>query len=398
MLAPIIASVALGCSANAVDTPRRSPSTMAAEPIAAGGAAQDQGDAGPGAGAKVAGAGPAAGAAPAKARARGSQHELLLEHHRAEACGSSVGSPAAELASAKLAAEDESFVDRQGGKGWGDRCFAHLRESRLEEAHAACTRGLEQARGNALKGAILYNLGRIAEAVGDPTRAAEHYRRSLAIRPGNATVVEALRVLDVPCKLTITRTGPRRDTHAGWRAIWEALVDEETRSLYELEVPATDDDARQDLCRWECGDEPPWIATVPYDNDQYHLVVPAPDGTLRIVGELGSSYLDARCPGGAMVYVCERDPGLVAVLTLTTSLDWEESEGMYSSSAGCVYDSISRAFWLVGASGEAVVVEARSWRMTASEDLPHLTLTIARRGDAFVIEGCGRREVVELVR
>jgi hypothetical protein len=87
-----------------------------------------------------------------------------------------------------LAREDREFVDTRGGRGWGNRCFAHIQAQRWTDAEAACRHGLEQADDPAVRGALLYNLGRVAEGREAYEYAIELYRESLELRPGNATV------------------------------------------------------------------------------------------------------------------------------------------------------------------------------------------------------------------
>lgn len=90
-----------------------------------------------------------------------------------------------------LAAEDAGFYGDAGE--WGNRCFAHFKEGRLDAAEAACMRGLLDEGGTATtRGAITYSLGRIAEARGEAGRAKAYYERSLVLRPGNAAVEERL--------------------------------------------------------------------------------------------------------------------------------------------------------------------------------------------------------------
>lgn len=79
---------------------------------------------------------------------------------------------------------------------WGEDCYAHLRVGLWGIAEASCLRGLAAAPEPGTRGAILYNLGRIAEAQGARAQALEHYRRSLAARPGNATVKQRLAKLE----------------------------------------------------------------------------------------------------------------------------------------------------------------------------------------------------------
>jgi hypothetical protein len=95
-----------------------------------------------------------------------------------------------------LATEDVGFVDTHGGSDWGNRCFVHLRANALDAAEAACAAGLRVAERDTTRGAILYNLGRIAEARGDRAAARRHYTRSLEVRPGNAAVQRARDALD----------------------------------------------------------------------------------------------------------------------------------------------------------------------------------------------------------
>jgi uncharacterized membrane protein YccF (DUF307 family) len=97
--------------------------------------------------------------------------------------------------SGNLAPEDIGFVDTHQGNDWGNRCFIHIKNGHLDWAQAACERGLNSSPGAWTKGAILYNLGMIAEKLGTPTLAADYYRQSLEVRPSGAgvsTVREAL--------------------------------------------------------------------------------------------------------------------------------------------------------------------------------------------------------------
>lgn len=96
-----------------------------------------------------------------------------------------------------LAAADEDFEDARGGSGWGNRCIAHLRAGRLDEAQAACAEGLDASTRPATRGALLYNLGLIALRRGDGVSARLDYEASLRARP-NATVEHALAALGGP--------------------------------------------------------------------------------------------------------------------------------------------------------------------------------------------------------
>ena len=88
----------------------------------------------------------------------------------------------------RLAETDRDFVDPQQGRGWGNRCWTHFEAGRLSHARAACERGLRASPTPATRGALLYNLGRIAEARGRTSDARARYRGSLEVRPGNTTV------------------------------------------------------------------------------------------------------------------------------------------------------------------------------------------------------------------
>jgi hypothetical protein len=94
------------------------------------------------------------------------------------------------VARPSLAKSDESFSG--DASKWGDRCVVHLREKRWDDAEAACFAGLEEGGSNKTRGALTYNLGRVAEGRGDPERALLWYRRSDRLRPGNATVKERI--------------------------------------------------------------------------------------------------------------------------------------------------------------------------------------------------------------
>ncbi len=93
------------------------------------------------------------------------------------------------------AAEDEGFVDDRGGRGWGDRCLGHIRTERWDAAESACQHGLDMATEGQVRGALLYNLGRVAEGRGLVEAAVSLYRRSAEARPGNRAVDRRLRAL-----------------------------------------------------------------------------------------------------------------------------------------------------------------------------------------------------------
>jgi hypothetical protein len=96
----------------------------------------------------------------------------------------------------RLAPEDLSLVDSRGGRDWGDRCLRHLQEGRLVEAQAACERGLEMATDPQVQGAVLFDLGRIAEERGDVEGARARYLRSLEVRGEDRAVRRRLEALD----------------------------------------------------------------------------------------------------------------------------------------------------------------------------------------------------------
>ncbi|HEY4122309.1 MAG TPA: hypothetical protein VGM56_30790 [Byssovorax sp.] len=82
----------------------------------------------------------------------------------------------------KLAQEDKTFVDEEAGKGWGVRCFVHLRAGAIPFARAACQKGLEQHPDDATKGMILFNYALVERATGDPVAACGYLAQSLTVR------------------------------------------------------------------------------------------------------------------------------------------------------------------------------------------------------------------------
>jgi tetratricopeptide (TPR) repeat protein len=95
-----------------------------------------------------------------------------------------------------IPARDDSDADFEGSaKAWGNRCFAHFKAGRLAAAEAACYDGLAAGGSEPTRGALTYNLGRIAEARGDQSRALAYYYRSDGLRPGNAAVTERIATL-----------------------------------------------------------------------------------------------------------------------------------------------------------------------------------------------------------
>ncbi|MFI5296938.1 MAG: NADase-type glycan-binding domain-containing protein [Polyangiales bacterium] len=121
---------------------------------------------------------------------------------------------------AELAAEDINFDDKRGGWGWGDRCFLHIKAGRFANAKAACDRGVALGPTNDVLGALYYNLGLIGQKTGDPDTARSQFRKSLEVRPGNATVVAALAALGTPpgdmAAPTLVQLRPSRSTASSY--------------------------------------------------------------------------------------------------------------------------------------------------------------------------------------
>jgi hypothetical protein len=69
-----------------------------------------------------------------------------------------------------------------------ERCAAFYREGRFVRARDMCEQGLAAHPRGTVRGALYYDLGRIAEAQGRIEEARDAYRRSLEARPGNAAV------------------------------------------------------------------------------------------------------------------------------------------------------------------------------------------------------------------
>lgn len=75
--------------------------------------------------------------------------------------------------------------------------FAALLDGQLDLAQRSTLDSLRFTQDKKLKGAALYNLGRIAEAKDDKEGAASYYARSLEIRPDNKIVAQRLAALKV---------------------------------------------------------------------------------------------------------------------------------------------------------------------------------------------------------
>ena len=75
---------------------------------------------------------------------------------------------------------------------------ARARRDGLDRARLECEIALDVAEGEPARGAMLHELGRVAELRGDSAGAIEMYRRSLAARPRNAVVQGRLDTLTAP--------------------------------------------------------------------------------------------------------------------------------------------------------------------------------------------------------
>lgn len=120
---------------------------------------------------------------------------LGVEHHRDTLLLELALPPAIRVLVPPLHESDEGFEG--AAKAWGNRCFVHLQAHRLDAAEAACLAGLLEGGTEGTRGALTYNLGRIAEARGDLDRARSYYQRSQGLRPHEATA-ERLRSLGGP--------------------------------------------------------------------------------------------------------------------------------------------------------------------------------------------------------
>ncbi|MCA9711549.1 MAG: tetratricopeptide repeat protein, partial [Myxococcales bacterium] len=101
-----------------------------------------------------------------------------------------------ELHRARPAAPRGRAALGRSARAWGNDCVARLRIGHWASAEASCLEGLTIATEAKTKGALLYNLGRIAEAQGAQAQALEHYRSSLAARPDDRTVKRRLAKLE----------------------------------------------------------------------------------------------------------------------------------------------------------------------------------------------------------
>jgi hypothetical protein len=80
----------------------------------------------------------------------------------------------------------------------GNTCFIYIGIQQWTDAEKACLQGLALADEPETRGAILFNLGSIAEAQGAIEQAALYYRESLEARPGKPAVERKLAKLKLP--------------------------------------------------------------------------------------------------------------------------------------------------------------------------------------------------------
>lgn len=94
--------------------------------------------------------------------------------------------------------EEALKLDPNDARVLGELGFAALLDGQLDLAERANLASVRFAReDHKLKGASLYNLGRVAAERQDKERAAKYYRESLQVRPDNATVLAKLKALEV---------------------------------------------------------------------------------------------------------------------------------------------------------------------------------------------------------
>lgn len=91
--------------------------------------------------------------------------------------------------------EQSLAIDPNDARVLSELGWAAFRAGELERAERATRDSVKHAREMSVKGASLYNLGRIEEERGKKEDAAQHYAESLAARPGNAVVQQRLDAL-----------------------------------------------------------------------------------------------------------------------------------------------------------------------------------------------------------
>ena len=88
--------------------------------------------------------------------------------------------------------EDALEIDPNNARLLSELGWAAFKDAQLDRAAVATRDSVRFARDHNVKGASLYNLGRIAEARGEYDAAATAYTESLGVRPGNKIVKERL--------------------------------------------------------------------------------------------------------------------------------------------------------------------------------------------------------------
>jgi Flp pilus assembly protein TadD len=133
-------------------------------------------------------------------------------------------------------------------KTLGELGWAYFKADRLDEAHTTLEQALHHAKTDRTRGAVLYNLGRVAEAKSENDLATELYARSIAVRPNDA-VSSRLETLagggarpdaHSECEWTDRGAAPRHLCHAYLKTLEPA--EEERNCEYETTRPLTEAD------------------------------------------------------------------------------------------------------------------------------------------------------------
>lgn len=308
--------------------------------------------------------------------------------------------------------------------------WTHFRGSEREEAAATLGRGIAlleaaMADDEALRkplGACFYNLGRVAEAsesADAKTRAAEHYRRSLELRPGNSVVERRLAALtgeakDEPAPTHAAATvsmacadgpGAKIDL-AAWSAsvrAHEGSPESFTPELKKLGLTAVDDESFVDffaeeqtpaqvradvtLSKLQLGDRDASVVHVSLHDEaegraeRVAVLLPGPSGELCLAGELrsGSSACESNC-------LSEGPPLSLSTVKLVAA-DVEALQIDLSSGACCGVERggvIETSFY--GVEGAELLKYAEFTTMQAWYNSPHLPVkdtgaTIELQGD-----------------
>ena len=88
--------------------------------------------------------------------------------------------------------EKSIAIDPNDARVLSELGWALYKSGQIERAEKITRESVKHARDNNVKGASLYNLGRIEEDRGKRDDAAQHYTESLAVRPGNKIVQKRL--------------------------------------------------------------------------------------------------------------------------------------------------------------------------------------------------------------